>query len=114
MKPIPLKQLIQNAPNNKEIKQKTLNQLPKLNELQKFQLYKTLWKSVSLMYQSFVKEKIDSMLDEMAHGKAIYTKKDFKNAENEIFNKLLVKIDETQSKEEIETLKQQLNSPVST
>ena len=110
MKSIPLKQLIQISPIDQATKQKTLEQLPKLNEIQKLKLYTTLWKSISLMYQSFVKEKLDAMLDEMAHGKAVYEKEDFKNAEAEIFNKLLVKIDETQSQEDVEALQAQLKT----
>ncbi|MFC1627185.1 hypothetical protein ACFL18_01350 [Patescibacteria group bacterium] len=111
MKPISLPQLIQIAPLTKEEKQKILKELPSLNQLQKFRITKTLWNSIRLTYQSFIKEKIDSMMDEMTRGKAIYEKEDFKNAENEIFNKLLVKIDETQSKEAAEALKTQLKTP---
>ncbi|MEA3354980.1 MAG: hypothetical protein U9Q63_00635 [Patescibacteria group bacterium] len=108
MKPIPLSQLIKIAPLTQKEKQDLLAKLPSYNSIQKLKITKILWKSISLTYQSFVKEKMETMLDEMAHAKAIYEKKDFKNAENEIFNKLLVKIDETQSKEEVEALKHQL------
>ena len=110
MKPIPLKQLIQITPIDNKTKEKTIRVLSSLSPQKKLELTKTCWQSISLFFQSLVSQKHQQMLDEMAHGKAIYTKKDFKNAENEIFNKLLVKIDETQSKEEIETLKQQLKS----
>jgi hypothetical protein len=108
MKPVSLNQLIKIAPLTQKEKNNLLEKLPSLNSIQKLKITKTLWISIRLTYQSFVKEKIDSMLDEVARGKAIYEKKDFTNAENEIFNKLLVKIDETQSKEEVEALKHQL------
>jgi hypothetical protein len=108
MKPIPLAQLIKISPYDQKTKQDLLAALPRINDSQKFKLRQNVWSLISTTYQSFVKEKIDSMLDEVARGKAIYEKKDFTNAENEIFNKLLVKIDETQSKEEVEALKHQL------
>jgi hypothetical protein len=111
MNPISLPQLIKIAPLTQKEKDDLIAKLPSFNSIQKFKITKTLWISVRLTYQSFVKEKIDSMLDEMAHAKAVYEKEDFQNAENEIFNKLLVKIDETQSSEEAESLKQQLKSP---
>jgi len=46
----------------------------------------------------------------MTSGKAVYEKQDFISAENEIFNKLLVKIDETQSQEQVQALKDKLKS----
>ena len=111
MNPISLPQLIKIAPLTQKEKDDLTAKLPSLNDIQKLKITKTLWSAVRLTYQSFVKEKIDSMLDEMAHAKATYEKADFQNAENEIFNKLLVKIDETQSSEEAEALKQQLKTP---
>ncbi|MBU1085608.1 MAG: hypothetical protein ABII08_04710 [Candidatus Beckwithbacteria bacterium] len=108
MNSIPLNQLVKIAPLDQASKDKILTQLPTLSDTQKFEISKTLWNSISLTFQSFVKEKQQAMLDEMASGKAVYEKKDFQNAENEIFNKLLVKIDETQSAEEVKTLKSQL------
>jgi len=111
MKPISLHQLIKIAPLTQKEKDDLIAKLPSLNSIQKFKITKTLWNSIKLTYQSFVKEKIDSMLDEMAHAKAVYEKQDFISAENEIFNKLLVKIDETQSQEQVQALKAKLKSP---
>jgi hypothetical protein len=111
MKPIPLNQLLEIAPLEKVTKEKILNSLPNINERQKFELTKMCWDAISLMFQSKVKTKYDEMFREMKLGESAYTKADFQNAENEIFNKLLVKIDETQSLEEAEALKQQLKSP---
>jgi hypothetical protein len=111
MKPISLKQLVQIAPLNNKTKQKTLNALSGLNESQKFEIARHCWKSISLSYQVLVKDKFDKMLDEMARGQAVYEKQDFQNAENEIFNKLLLKIDTVQSAEEAEAIKQQLKNP---
>lgn len=111
MKPISLKQLVTLTPINNQTKQKALKALPNLTESQKFDLSKTCWNSISLNYQILVKKKFDQMFEEMAAGKTNYTKEDFTNAENEIFNKLLVKIDETQSTEEAEALKAQLKTP---
>ncbi len=111
MKPIPFHQLVKISPLDQATKDKILASLPNLSDSQKFELSKTLWNSISLTLQSFVKEKHDQMLEDMASGKANYEKQDFQRAENEIFNKLLVKIDETQSKEEAEALKQQLKNP---
>jgi hypothetical protein len=106
-----LNQLITISPLNQGIKEKLTASLSTLSPRQKFDLTKSLWRSITLTYKSLTKEKIESMLDEMAHAKATYEKADFQNAENEIFNKLLVKIDETQSSEEAESLKQQLKNP---
>ena len=75
MKPIPLQQLIKISPLTQVEKDKILKKLPELNQLQKFKITKTLWNSIRLTYQSFVKEKIQSMLDEMAHDKTINEKK---------------------------------------
>lgn len=111
MQNLTLKQLTAISPLNQSVKQKLIAAIPNLSQRQKFELSKSLWRSIALTYKSFVKEKIDSMLDEMAHGKAVYEKQDFQNAENEIFNKLLVKIDTVQSEEEAEAIKQQLKTP---
>lgn len=113
MKPIPLKQLIQISPLDKATKEKALKSLPNLNQRQQFELTKICWDAISLTYQSLVKEKHDQMFDEMSSGKAVYTQKDFKNAEKEIFNKFLVKIDETQSQEEAQAIKAKLKTPPS-
>lgn len=112
MQNITLSQLIKISPLSEGVKQKLLSAEPGLNPSQKSELFKTLWRSISTIYHSFVAEKSDQMLEEMIKGQHLYEKKDFQNAESEIFNKLLVKIDETQSQEEVETLKQQLKSPL--
>ena len=111
MKPISLKQLVTITPSNKKTKKKALKSIPTLSETGKFKLSQICWKSISLSYQVLVKEKIDKMFKQMAMGEASYEKQDFVNAENEIFNKLLVKIDETQSKEEAEAIKAKLKTP---
>jgi len=111
MKPFTLKQLINITPIEKNLKQKLTIALPKLNQIQKFELRKMCWDSIILMTQNLTKTKRDQMFSDMKSGKAIYNKQDFKNAEKEIFNKLLVKIDETQSTEESEALKAQLKTP---
>lgn len=111
MKPIPLKQLINIAPLGKDIKEKSLMSLPDLTQRQKFELIKMCWDAISLTFQSKVKARHDQMFEEMKSGQSVYNKQDFVNAEKEIFNKFLVKIDETQSKEEAEAIKTQLNNP---
>lgn len=111
MKPVSLKQLVTITPLNNKTKQKTLKSLPTLSETGKFKLSQICWKAISLHYQVLVKEKIDQMFKQMAMDEASYEKQDFVNAENEIFNKLLVKIDETQSQEEAETIKAKLKTP---
>ncbi len=108
MLPISLKQLITITPLNNKTKQKVLDALPTMSESQKFLVSTQCWQAISMSYQVLVKAKQDQMFDEMTKGQATYEKQDFVNAENEIFNKLLVKIDETQSSEEVEALKQQL------
>jgi len=111
MKPISLKQLIEITPLNNQTKQKTLAALPNLNQDQKLAITRQCWKSISLSYQVKVSAKFDEMFEEMAAGKATYEKQDFQNAENELFNRLLVKIDQVQSQEETEELKSKLKTP---
>ena len=108
MLPISLKQLVTITPLNNKTKQKVLDALPSMSESQQFLISTQCWQAISMSYQVLVKAKQDQMFDEMTKGEANYEKKDFTNAENEIFNKILVKIDETQSKEEVEALKHQL------
>ncbi|MFH2061922.1 MAG: hypothetical protein ABIJ43_02970 [Candidatus Beckwithbacteria bacterium] len=108
MLPISLKQLVTITPLNNKTKQKILDALPTMSESQQFLVSTQCWQAISMSYQVLVKAKQDQMFDEMVKGKTTYEKKDFQNAENEIFNKLLVKIDETQSAEEVKTLKHQL------
>ncbi len=111
MKNLNLKQLITISPLNQSVKQKLTSALPNLSPQQKFELTKSLWRSITLTYKSLTQEKIDSMLEQMVKAEKSYEKKDFQNAENEIFNKLLVKIDETQSKEQADTIKSKLKTP---
>jgi len=111
MNSIPSSNLIKITPFNKAVKDKILKQLPNLSEAQKIAITNSCWRSISITYQAHVKEKMDQMLEEMTSGKAVYEKQDFISAENEIFNKLLVKIDETQSQEQVQALKAKLKSP---
>jgi hypothetical protein len=113
MKPIPLKQLLDIAPLEKATKEKILNSLPNINERQKFELTKMCWDAISLMFQSQVKTKHDQMFREMKSGESVYNKQDFQSVEKEIFNKFLVKIDETQSQEEAQAIKAKLKTPPS-
>lgn len=105
-----LNQLIKMSSLSLDVKKEALENLDKLNEYQKFKLSQVCWESINDEYNNKAKLEYDKMLQEMADGEKNYSPDDFNAIGQKIISDLLLRLDNTETKDKLEKVKEELKT----
>lgn len=107
---IAIKQLIEISPFPEDVKKELLEKADSLTDAQKFDLQEKCWSLISADYKNRLNFEIQKRTYEMAKGEKTYSKEDFKKIEDDLFSELGNRLKATENQEEINRIRQQLQS----
>lgn len=97
-----------------DVKKEALENIDKFNEYQKFQMSRLCWESINDEYNNKARLEYDRMLEEMAEGEKNYGPDDFNAIGGKIISDLLLRLDSTATKDELDKVKNDLQKIIDT